>query len=515
MLRNNRFYVLLFSFVFSIGAYLWVHQAFRAESVQLIRLSQIYALSAVFLLYITLLAGPLSHSFPNLPFAKQYLHARRGLGVAAFYFGSLHAYFSFFKLLGGFEGIGFLSDQYILNTFLGFAALCILFLLAITSFDVVIHKMTFAKWKILQRFVYVAAVFILIHALLLGTHFQTLSEFIPQIFFSALFVLLFLEARRFDAYLSKQFNALPQFGISGAIVFGVIIAFYTSSLVSPNGASPISTHSQMQMGGASVSNDMTKMMAKYPGMDGDTTKRFTTGFIHDKTVMPLQDATLRFPVYDANSGQKIAYFKTLYEKPAHLIIVDSSLLYYHHIHPQPTDNGFTVTTQFPKNGEYHLYINFQPFGGIEQQMAFTLLVGAGGEITKPQAIPDTDLTKTFGDYQVTLDYEKPLEAKKLSVGQQSLNFTVKDKNGKDVTTLKPYLASFGHLVMINKDTYDYLHVHPKTLTAPKPDENGGPTVSFLPFGMYGAIKPGVYRIFGQFNPDGKLFTADFTVTVNE
>jgi hypothetical protein len=67
--------------------------------------------------------------------------------------------------------------------------------------------------------------------------------------------------------------------------------------------------------------------------------------------------------------------------------------------------------------------------------------------------------------------------------------------------------------MINAKTYDYLHVHPINLTVPKPNENGGPTVTFLPLGLYGPIKPGIYRVFAQFNPDNKLFTANFTVKV--
>ena len=123
------------------------------------------------------------------------------------------------------------------------------------------------------------------------------------------------------------------------------------------------------------------------------------------------------------------------------------------------------------------------------------------------------MTKTFGDYEVTL--EKPeLSAQEMSIGNQTLSFTIKDaKTHQPIKTLKPYLGAFGHLVMINSDNYAYLHVHPKSATPPLPDQNGGPTVSFLPLGLYGPIKPGIYRVFAQFNPDNHLFTADFTVKV--
>jgi len=92
---------------------------------------------------------------------------------------------------------------------------------------------------------------------------------------------------------------------------------------------------------------------------------------------------------------------------------------------------------------------------------------------------------------------------------------IKDaKTGKSVTNLKPYLASFGHLTMINQKTFDFIHVHPYNLTAPPADASGGPTVDFLPIGIYGPFKPGIYRAFAEFNPDNKLFTADFTMKVN-
>lgn len=513
MLRNNRFYILIFSFLFSALLYGWVMTSFQGN-VQQIRLTQAYALTAVTFLYLTLLAGPLVYAFPNLPFMEGYKHARRALGVSAFYFAALHASISFFGLLGGFEGLLFLSDRYILNVLLGFSALVILGALALTSFDALIKKMTFHRWKLLQRLVYIAAIFILIHALMLGSHFKTFSEYIPQIFFAALTFLFFLEALRLDAFLQKKYASLPNFGLATTLVIGGILMFYTLSIVSPKAESPFSVHNQhIQLAKDAQQNGLSNNTAKLPGMDGDKTKRYTTSFLHPDSVRPQQSVTLEFQVFDASSGNSVKYFKIVNDKPSHLVIVDSTLTYYSHIHPEPTEKGFSITTKFPKAGEYHLYLNYQPFGAIEQQTAFALKVGESGTVTKSNAVPDTTLTKTFGKYQVTLQHPKPLLANQLSVGQQLITFSFKDSSGNPVTTLKPYLAAFGHLVMINKDTYDYIHVHPNDLTPPTPNENGGPDVTFMPLGLYGPIKPGIYRVFGQFNPNNELFTADFTVEI--
>jgi hypothetical protein len=242
--------------------------------------------------------------------------------------------------------------------------------------------------------------------------------------------------------------------------------------------------------------------------------RYTVSFSHDPIITPGQPTTLHFTVYNAATGSEVKLFSRVYEKVMHLIIVDESLSYFAHIHPVQDENGFSITTSFPNEGNYRFYIDFQPLGAIEQQMGFSLSVGNQRSIQKSTFPPDKNLTKTFGNYLVTISYPHPLLAKELSNGNQKITFTIKDaETNKPITNLKPYLASFGHLVMINETTFDYLHVHPDRLTPPPNNANGGPDVTFLPLGLYGPIKPGIYRAFAQFNPENKLFTADFTIIV--
>jgi len=484
-------------------------------SLRIIKLTQLYALTTLSLLYIALLIGPVVYIFHWLPFRGDIYRVRRAIGVSTFFFALLHASFAFFGELGGFAGLFYLSGKYLLAISFSFTALCILTAMASTSFDFMVIKLG-KKWKLLHRFIYLVAVLVLIHALMLGTHFQDISGWIPQVFLGAFAVLLVLEANRFDAYLSRKFIAFPRFGISTVIVVGLLLSYFVYSFL-PQGSVPsLGIHSahiqlakQAQNGGGP---NLPANLANIPGLQGDRTRRYTVSFSHLDSVSPNQDAVLRFMVFDASSGNQVQLFSTVYEKLVHLVIVDSSLAYFSHIHPAQDASGFTITTQFPKDGDYHLYLNFQPLGAIEQQFAFTIKVGGGGSGLS-SAAPDDDQTKTFGDYQVSMSHPKPLLASQLSVGGQTLKFTVKDESGNPVTNLKPYLAAFGHLVMINEQMFDYLHVHPSNLVAPKADALGGPDVEFLPIGIYGPIKPGIYRAFAQFNPDGKLFTADFTVKI--
>ena len=195
----------------------------------------------------------------------------------------------------------------------------------------------------------------------------------------------------------------------------------------------------------------------------------------------------------------------------HLLITDSQLSYFSHVHPIQDSSHFSLSTTFPHTGLFYLYLDFQPFGAIEQQFTFIVPVGSNDSQPASQA-PDEYLSKTISTYTVQLTPDN-WQSSQLTSGSQSLNFTIQDSTGKAVTTLKPYLHAFGHLVMINQKTHEFVHVHPTGYILPGTDTDGGPGVEFLPIGLYAPIRPGIYRIFAQFNPDNHLITADFTLSV--
>lgn len=164
LFSNIRFYILIFSVALSLIEYFAVQQVAV--------LVPVYAYTAVFYLYLALLAGPLTKIFQALPLRAQYIKARRAIGVCAFYFTLLHARFAFYDFLGGFAAIPFLDTRYRIALVLSSTAFLILAFMAATSFDYMVKVLTFPRWKMLHRFVYLAAIFILIHATLIGTRFQ-------------------------------------------------------------------------------------------------------------------------------------------------------------------------------------------------------------------------------------------------------------------------------------------------------------------------------------------------------
>jgi methionine sulfoxide reductase heme-binding subunit len=128
---------------------------------------------AAVLLHLILAIGPLTRI--NSKFLPL-LYNRRHLGVTMFCMGAIHGVFSIlqFHSLGNINPIAslFLSNLHY-NSFtqfpfevLGFFALIIFFLMAITSHDFWLHNLTPRFWKSLHMFVYLAYGLIVMHVML-------------------------------------------------------------------------------------------------------------------------------------------------------------------------------------------------------------------------------------------------------------------------------------------------------------------------------------------------------------
>lgn len=204
LLGNVRFYIISSTLVLALLLYIVVINVVPVDQ-QMSRLVQIYGLSATIYLYFALLVSPLLHSFRSIPYASTLVKTRRGLGIGAYIFAFLHMYIVIFINIGGFSNFLALPAQVQFPMRFGSIAFFILTLLAATSFDSIMRKMTFPTWKWLHRSVYLASILIVTHALLLGEHFSDLSALIPRIFTIALAVLIILEIPRLIAYFRQKF----------------------------------------------------------------------------------------------------------------------------------------------------------------------------------------------------------------------------------------------------------------------------------------------------------------------
>jgi hypothetical protein len=230
---------------------------------------------------------------------------------------------------------------------------------------------------------------------------------------------------------------------------------------------------------------------------GNATAKLT---IADK-ITPNIPVPLVIEVQDKN-GKAIASFDKFQEKLMHLIVVSDDLQSFNHIHPIYKGNGrFEVQTNFPHPGIYSLFSDYKVAGKAEQVSVLKAEV-PGKYPTTPKI--DLSTTKIFGNTKANLKFSQPtIEARK----QVHLIFNLQDAvSNQPLKDLKPYLGERGHLVILKQSSpltqADYIHAHAMKNTP-------AAEIHFIT----SFPKPGKYKMWGQFNRNGKIITADFWVNV--
>ncbi len=187
---------------------------------------------------------------------------------------------------------------------------------------------------------------------------------------------------------------------------------------------------------------------------------------------------LRFRIAD-RSGRTVRDFDVEHTKRMHLIVVRRDMTGFQHLHPrQGADGSWSVPLTLQEPGAYRVFADFS-VGGEPRTLARDLAVD--GEIrTAPLPAPATTV-RTDG-LEVTRS--------------DGLRFTV-TRDGSPVA-VQDYLGAKGHLVALREGDLAFLHVHPDARSLRF--EATFPT-------------PGRYRLFLQFQVDGRVHTAAFTQEV--
>jgi Heavy metal binding domain len=228
-----------------------------------------------------------------------------------------------------------------------------------------------------------------------------------------------------------------------------------------------------------------------------------------KVLKPGQPIQFRFTVHHPVTGAQVRDFAVIHDKTFHLFVISRDLDEFAHIHPEQHDDGsFTIEHTLPKAGHYKLYADFLPMGGGAQITGVPFAtVGVDTDIVAARATLTPDVfTKTVDGVKVEIVNERAL-----ILGGEEVDFIFRfsdEKTDTPISDLQKYLGAFGHLVVLSEDMTEYVHAHPREETQPDPNapQAGGPEVLFdalLP-------KPGRYRMWLQFQRNGKLSTVTFT-----
>jgi len=207
---------------------------------------------------------------------------------------------------------------------------------------------------------------------------------------------------------------------------------------------------------------------------------------------PGDSVTLTFRVLDPLTGRPVKRFELVHEKLMHLFVVSENLEFFEHVHPQlEADGSFRLDTRLPNGGMYRMLADYYPTGSVPQLTVETLYVSGACPPAKPapslQPSRSANLTASL-----RLDPEQPLAG-----FETKLFFTLDPAAG-----LEPYLGAWGHMLAVSEDLIDLLHLHPFLA-------DGGPSVQFNVL----FPRPGLYRIWTQFQRRGVVNTVSFTVPV--
>lgn len=237
-------------------------------------------------------------------------------------------------------------------------------------------------------------------------------------------------------------------------------------------------------------------------------------------------AMLSFVVKD-KQGAVVKDLQIVHEKPIHLLIVSKDLSEFYHIHPEPqSDGSYKVLHTFPNGGDYRLYADFTPQATSQIVEQVNVKV-TGTERAAVPLVPDQKFEKTVDDLRVVMKPESEIKAG----NELMLNFQTFDaKSGKPVTDLQNYLGALAHFVIISEDMKDFVHAHPMSkgdsMDGMKMDESKPHSHNK----MEGETKKagqsevsahtafprsGLYKLWAQFQRNGKVITVPFTVRVSE
>jgi hypothetical protein len=277
-------------------------------------------------------------------------------------------------------------------------------------------------------------------------------------------------------------------------VFGAAVGI--GRAVGPVDTAPAAGHGDMDLGGTDMDGmDMGAAASLPKGLmvsQNGYSFRLATG-----TVLPGAAVPVSFTIQGPD-GTPVTEYDVEHDKQLHLIAVRRDFTGFQHVHPVMAEDGTWTTTLDLTAGQWRLFADFKAVGADPVTLGNDLAVRGDYAPVAPMA--DSRISTVDG-YTVTLDGD-------LAAGREAeLTLTV-TRDGEPVTDLQPYLGAYGHLVALRAGDLAYLHVHPDG----SPDDGvtePGPDVVF-----YAEVpSPGRYHLYLDFEHQGRVRTAGFTVTV--
>ena len=247
---------------------------------------------------------------------------------------------------------------------------------------------------------------------------------------------------------------------------------------------------------------------------------YTVDLKTDDTPVAGEPVTLTIDIRYADTKKPVQEFELVHERLLHFIMTTEDMAWFEHQHPVRGEDGlFRLTWTFPRSGNYRLYADFTPADGDNQMKLLPFSVGGDTASTFPLRA-DTRLAKQVGDLRFELQVRPalPLRMEKPAL----LTYTVRDRRGRLVKNIQPYIGAMGHLLAISQDGKEFVHTHALQTTSqsmevgrprvtPAMLSETGPVFSFLMTLPTG----GLYKTWAQFMHGNRVYTVPFTFQVQD
>jgi hypothetical protein len=240
-----------------------------------------------------------------------------------------------------------------------------------------------------------------------------------------------------------------------------------------------------------------------------------------------QSAKLIFTIKN-DKGETVKDLPKDKEKLIHLLIVSDDLELLYHEHPVPdADGNFVENFTFQSGGAYKFHVTYMPSNAEQIEKDFMVSVsGVPREFVELK--PDETFEKTVEGIKVVM---KP-DAEIVSGKELMFNFSIFDANtGELASGMQKYLGESAHFVVISQDLKDFLHAHPMSMDNVKMEKMDNSSqmsnstkidskLENMPENSMVSAhitfpKPAIYRIWAQFQRNGKVITVPFTVNVKQ
>ena len=191
-------------------------------------------------------------------------------------------------------------------------------------------------------------------------------------------------------------------------------------------------------------------------------------------------------------------------KQMHMVVVSNDLRFFDLVQASyKSSQNVEVKPKFPAPGDYTVFSDYNPSG--EKEQISVEKVSIPGEVPFPRELESFGKTKILSDTVIDLS----LSETNIKSGKKvTLKFDLKQaKNNKPVKDLKTYLGQKANLVVIKSSSSLGENDYIDTENIKKSPNNQLHFTTKFP-------QPGTYKLWLQFNRNGKVKTAEFWVSVN-